>query len=416
MKWPSFKRAAQPAVQPAETRSFVSSDPLLGQLLGASYSGSVDIEKASRMAVAARCITLIAESVASAELNIYKLNPDGGATVATDHPLFSVLVDEAYPGVSAYEMKERVSAELCQWGNSVLRIHRNGRSQVTGLQPMAWGDVTVEQLTTGRARYRWADPARMGHVEVLTADEVVHLKFRSRDGLVGRSPFELASTSTAIATTQEEATGSSAINSFRPAGIVSYPGNIDPGFAENLRTTFKEKFLGSSNTNSLIVLSQDAKWTPIQFSSEQNQVLESRQWSAYEVCRVLGVPPSAVGLLLDATWGSVADESRALVMRCLRPFGKRIEAALMTALLSPEARKVYYIEHDWSDMLSGDMKERFEAYKIAREGGWYNVDDIRAKESMGKVRGGETYIQPLNYAPLGSVALNGQHSTPQVTQ
>jgi HK97 family phage portal protein len=153
-----------------------------------------------------------------------------------------------------------------------------------------------------------------------------------------------------------------------------------------------------------MVLSQDAKWTPIQFSAADSMVLESRQWSAYEIARSFGIPGSCVGLLLYSNWNSIADESRALVLRCLRPFGKRIEAQLMTALLTPEARKAYYLEHDFSEMLAGDMKTRYEGYAIARNAGFLSVDDIRAKESMSKVPGGDTYMQPLNMSELGKQA------------
>ncbi|GAJ95854.1 phage portal protein [Rhizobium rhizogenes] len=406
-----------PFKQPAQEQRIASSDPLLGQFLGARFAGSVDIEKVSNLAVAQACVKLISESIAAAELNVYKLNPAGGAEIAASHPLQSVLVDEAYNGVSSFDMKEAVAAEIATYGNSVLKVHRNGKSQVSGLQHLAWGDVTVETISsTGRPRYRWINPNKPGDVQVLTADEVVHLKYRANGKNVGQSPIALAAISMGIATAMEESQGESAENSFRPSGLISLPDAVDPTKFEALRTSFRDKFLGRRNINSLMVLDNGAKWTPIQFSAADAQLLESRQWAAYDICRIFGVPPSAVGLLLFSNWNSISDESRALVIRCLRPFGKRIEAQLSTALLSPTARKEYYLEHDWSDMLAGDQKTRYEAYAIGKQNGFLNTDEIRARESMGKVKGGDVYLQPLNYAPLGTIAVNGQHNAPQVTQ
>lgn len=103
-----------------------------------------------------------------------------------------------------------------------------------------------------------------------------------------------------------------------------------------------------------------------------------------------GVPPSAVGITDDATYSNIGEESRALVTRVLAPWAKRIESVYNVTLLSPEARKTHYIEHDLSGLLRGDLSTRYAAYKIGREAGFLSVDEIRGFENMSKVPGGDT--------------------------
>ena len=46
---------------------------------------------------------------------------------------------------------------------------------------------------------------------------------------------------------------------------------------------------------------------------------------------------------------------------------------------------------------------RYTAYKMGREGGWLNLDEIREKENMNPIPDGlgQKYIMPLNYIELG---------------
>jgi hypothetical protein len=50
-------------------------------------------------------------------------------------------------------------------------------------------------------------------------------------------------------------------------------------------------------------------------------------------------------------------------------------------------------------LLRGDAKARNEAYKIGKEGGWFNADDIRELEDLNPLPEdkGQTYLVPMNF-------------------
>ena len=52
-------------------------------------------------------------------------------------------------------------------------------------------------------------------------------------------------------------------------------------------------------------------------------------------------------------------------------------------------------------LMRGDMKARYEAYRIGREWGWLSPNDIRAWENLKGIEGGEEYLSPLNMTVLG---------------
>lgn len=390
-----------------ETRAVSSSDPFLGEFLGARWQARADIEKASGHAVAHRCIQLIAEQLAGVPLKVYRKEADGGRVTASDHALYGVLQDEFSERLTAFEGREWLLVSALMYGNAYARIERNGRSQIVALHPLKTPSVTVEKLMSGRLRYKVAKDN--GGTETYTQDEILHVRYRTADGVLGQSPIQIASAAFGLALAQQDQAGAAAENAFRPAGALVFPDKLSGNGKESAIAKFKERFIGQLKANEVMVLDGGADFKTFQFSAKDSEFLESRKLSNLDICRVWGVPPSAVGITDDATFSNIEEESRALVTRVLTPWAKRFESVYNAVLLSPEARKTHKIEHDLSGLLRGDIQKRYEAYRVGREAGFLSVDEIRGFENMSKVPGGDTYMQPLNMAPLG-VAQNAQAS------
>ncbi|RVQ49515.1 phage portal protein [Sinorhizobium medicae] len=390
--WP-FKRA--------ETR-IATSDPYLGEFLGARWTARADIEKASGLAVAHRAVQTIAENLAAMPLRVFREAANDDRQAAKEHPLYAVLHDNFNDRLTAFEGREWLAASLLTHGNGYAKIERNGRGQVTALHPLVAGSVTVEVLKSGRLRYKNALPD--GGTETLLQDEILHLRYRTADGVLGMSPIQIAASTFGLAVAQQDQAGAAAENAFRPAGALIFPDKLGGAAGkESVIARFRERFIGALKANEVMVLDGGAKFETFQFSAKDSEFLESRKLSNLDIARVFGVPPSIVGITDNSTYSNAEAESRALVIRCLAPMAKRIEQSLNSALLSPEARKSFLIEHDMSGLLRGDLVTRYNAYRIGREGGWLTVNQIRKFENMSNIgTEGDSLVQPLNMGALGA--------------
>ncbi len=154
----------------------------------------------------------------------------------------------------------------------------------------------------------------------------------------------------------------------------------------------------------MIVLDGGTEWKSFSFSSKDAEFLDSRKLTNLDICRIWGVPPTAAGITDDATYSNSDQESRALVVRCLAPMAKRLEQAMNAALLTTESRKSLFVEHDLAGLLRGDMKERYESYRVGREWGWLCPNEIRGWENLPAIEGGDEYLSPLNMTILGDRA------------
>ena len=68
----------------------------------------------------------------------------------------------------------------------------------------------------------------------------------------------------------------------------------------------------------------------------------------------------------------------------------------MSKLLNDAERDIYEIEFNMEGLVRGDMQSRYQAYAIGRQWGFLTADDIREKENMGHVEGGDKTYAPLN--------------------
>lgn len=379
-----------------------TSDPSLAEFLGHrnTATGFVDTNRASGLAVAQACISVISQNLAAMPLNVYQRGKDGGRDRATAHPLYACLHDRFNEQLTAFEGREYLIVSLLTAGNAYARIETNARGQVTALYPLHPALVTVERLENGRLRYRVAD--QRGSATVHLQEEILHIRYRlGSDGVLGTSPIQLARETFALALTQQEQASRQTGKAFRPEGALVFPQSIGGDKKSEALDKLRARVEGDVNTSGILVLDGGVEWRPLSLSSKDAEFTDSRKLSNLDVARIFSVPPTVVGITDNATYSNVDGESRALVVRCLAPMARRIETALNGALLTAESRRRLFVEHDLAGLLRGDLKARYEAYRIGREWGWLSPNEIRSWENLHKIENGEEYLSPLNMTELG---------------
>lgn len=379
-----------------------SSDPALAEFLGqrSTTTGFVDANRASGLAVAQACISVISQNLAAMPFNVYLRGEGSGRNRATSHPLHACLHDNFNDQLTAFEGREHLIVSLLTTGNAFAQIDRNARGQVVGLFPLNPAMIAVERLESGRLRYRVSD-AR-GGTKVHLQEEILHLRYRlGPDGIMGASPIQLARETFSLALTQQEQANRQAGKAFRPEGALVFPQSIGGDKKVDALDKLRTRVEGDVQSSGILVLDGGVEWKSLSLSSKDAEFLESRKLTNMDVARVFSVPPTVVGITDNATYSNVDGESRALVVRCLAPMARRIEQAMNAALLTSEGRKRYFVEHDLAGLLRGDMKARYEAYRIGREWGWISPNEIRGWENLSEIKDGNEYLSPLNMTELG---------------
>ena len=174
--------------------------------------------------------------------------------------------------------------------------------------------------------------------------------------------------------------------------------------------------VGAENAGGVAVL--EAGLTPhtISIKPVDAQMLESRQYSIEQVCRIFGVPPVMIGHAANGTttWGSGIEQ---LILQfsktCLRPMLQRIEDAIYRDIFTPEQRKTRSVKFNMDAFLEGDSTNRANFLQKMVQSGIYTVNEARSYENKPKIDGGEHSIVNGTMTRLDKVGEEPQPAAPQ---
>lgn len=163
----------------------------------------------------------------------------------------------------------------------------------------------------------------------------------------------------------------------------------------------KERFLAMiSGKREPIVLGSDWTYKPLQVSAAESQFIESQGYTDAQVARmygpgiaeVLGYAAPGGGSL---TYSNRVDRSLDLLTYAVAPWVGKFEDMWTANIAQPQTARM-----NTNAMLRMDAKTRHETYRVDREIGLYNIDELRALEDLPPLPNG----QGQDYTPLKSSA------------
>lgn len=347
----------------------------------AALRGSgVSPESAQGVATVFSCVQLIAETIATLPLHLYRT----GREKAREHPLYSVVHDRPNPEMTAAEYRELATAEVLLTGNHFSSIVRGTDGQVRELWPLA--NVQVLRLDSGRLVYEYSD--RRGTVHRLLADDVLHLRHRiGPDGVRGLSPLQVARDTFTLAQSEQQHGVSLFQNGARLSGVLESPQLLKPEQRVALRDSWQSQYGGAANSGRTPVLEAGMSYKPLGLSMADAQWVESRRFTVHEICRIYRVPPVLVGAMESANFSNSQELARQFVSLSLRRWLAMWEQGVESKCLTEAGRRQYHLEHSVEGLLRGDSSARASFYSHGIRDGWMRRSEARELENLPPIDG-----------------------------
>lgn len=370
-----FRRSAEPNSWAG------SAHPVTMASVGAATDiASVSLVEAENLAVALACVNVISSNIAAFPVLVYRRQGAERVEVA-DHWLtrfvrYGPNADQVWGALI-----ESAIASVELHGNALLEITRDADGTITGLRFIPWAWVAMQLLPSRRVAFDVYEPALPGAGAIkrrLLGDEVIHLKDRSDDGLIGRSRLSRARDVLRTATSQQTFARSFLERGAQPSGVISHDAPMNMEQKEHLRESFTNRHAGPANAGRALILDGGLTWQAMQVSPEDAELLNSRRFAVEEIARVYGVPPPMIGDLSHGTFTNSREAARWFGQFTLTPRVRRLEAELNRALFGYGAR--YEVEFDMSSLLRSDPETRWASHKIAVETGVLDTDEVREIE------------------------------------
>ena len=364
---------------------------------------SVNTQNAERITAVMASVRILAETVASLPLVLYKRERTGKFR-AIDHPLYNVLHTQANPEMSSWNLREALVRNQVLTGNGYCEIESNEAGQITALWPLISETTSIWRDAARNLWYVVELPTSVGGgFAKLPAERVFHLRMFSRNGLTGRSVITMAREALGLAIATEESGARFFKNGSQIGVVLEHPGKLDEPTANRIAQSWAQAHEGLTNSHRAAVLEEGMKVEKIGVSPEEAQFLESRKFQVSEIARMFRIPPHMIGDLEKATFSNIEQQSTEFVVYSLMPWLSNFEQAINTQLLTAPERKIYFSKFLVDGLLRGDILSRYQAYGYARQNGWLSANDIREKEDMNPVTGGDAYLVPLNMVPSDQV-------------
>lgn len=359
-------------------------------------------EAALSIATVYRAVNVLAHSVASIPLVIYRRLDDGGKERAREHPQYDLLHDQPNRWMTSFRYRHLLMAQAILWGNHYAELlpGPGALGQIAPLNP----DTTrvVDQMGDGRLLYVTQDVnARgLGPERRLVQDEVFHVRGFSIDGKSGLPLSRVARNAMGLALAAERHGSMFLRNGAQYSGLLTSEKYIDPKKAKELEDAWAATRGGARGSGRMPVLG-GLKFQATSQDNRASQWTEARTFQVEELLRFLGVPGVLVGYTdKTATHASAEQFFLHYVLHSVRPWTENIASELNFSVVTNSPN--YFADFVLEGLLKGDIKTRYTAHQLAILSGWKTRNEVRVEENYN--RGPEAldeFMEPMNMGIAG---------------
>jgi HK97 family phage portal protein len=355
-----------------------------------------DLVAMSNAAVYA-CVRVLRETIGSLPFHVYRQVDDRTKEKDRNYYLWRVLHDRPNDWQTPQEWKEMGVTHLCLRGNFFCAIHGVGKAMQ--LEPLEPDRMKVEQLENRQLKYTYRK--KDGGEHNYRPSDIFHVRGMTLDGIVGLSVLSYARNAIGLAVAQETHGAALFRNGGLPAFWISRPAGRKwtDGARRNFRQGWRKLHGGAENAGNPPIMEDDMEIHELGMTNRDTQWIESAGLSAQDICRFFGVWPEMIG----ADSGTVAEtvEQRSIQFKTytLRPLAKRFEESADRDLVMDHPN--HFTKLNLGALMAGDEKSQAEADNIKIQGGLRKVNELRERDDLNPVDGGDITRFPMNMQPAG---------------
>lgn len=369
MRFKFFKKRG--VTNTSDTPSTPITPPVDDVLLSALMKGeTITRDKAMTLPAVAGAVDFISNIIASMPVKLYKYK-QGKVEALDGDSRVKLLNGDTGDTLDAFQFKKAMVEDylLGKGGYAYIRRYRN---EVTGLFYVE--DIYITIMKNFQPIFK--DYVILVEGQEYKPYEFIKLLRKTKDGSSGVGlTVEL---SKALETAYQTL--------LYQLGLVKSGGN-KKGFLKSVRKLGQDEInvlknawqnLYANNESNVVVLNNGLEFQEASNSSVEMQLNESKKTLQDEINNIF----------------HIQDDFYDTFKQAIYPIVKAFETALNRDLLLEKEKKNYFFEFDVKEIVKANIKERYEAYKLAKESSFMTINEIRKAENM-------EYIEGLDVVNVG---------------
>ncbi|MGI5966754.1 phage portal protein [Anaerotruncus rubiinfantis] len=359
-----FKRKGQEIR--ADTSEVQMDDPLLKALLG---GGNVTKDIALQVPAVGGGIDLIANIVASTPIKLYQDN-GGKAEEIKDDPRLRLLGDETGDTLNANEFWKAIVRDYYTGKGGYAYINREKGS----FKSLHYVDETeISIVKNPDPIFKDFDILVRGHT--YKPYDFLKILRNTKDGAQGVPITQESSKLIEIAYQTLCFERNLVKRGGNKRGYLKAQKRVEAGVLSQIREAFRRLYSNDDGEN-MIVLNADIDFQEASNTSVEMQLNENKLTNAGEFSKIFHISPEVMS-------GKATEEDTASLAKLAAiPLMITIQCALNKDFLLEKEKGKYYWAFDTKELLKGDMKERFDAYKVALDANFMQIDEVRYAEDL----------------------------------
>ena len=359
-----------------ETPTPVEPDPIVDDvLLKALLEGeTITREKALTLPAVSGAVDFISNCVACMPVKLYKIR-DGKVEEKADDPRVKMLNGDTGDTLDAFQMKKAMVTDYLLGKGGYCFIEKV-RNDVTGLFYVEDRYITILKVYEPIHKHYeifvggYDENNKEKNLGTFKPHQFIKILRNTKDGASGEGLT--VEVSKALETAYQTL--------LYQLGMVATGGN-KRGFLKSERKLAQEeidvlkrawKNLYANSSENVVVLNAGLDFKEASNSAVETQLNESKQTLGDEINKIFHIYPN--------------DFERTF-KEAIYPIIKAFETALNRDLLLEKEKKNHFYEFDVKEIVKVTVKERYEAYKLAKETGFMTLNEIRREENMEYVEG-----------------------------
>ena len=336
-------------------------DVLLRSLL---CGEEIDEKKALNIPAVARCVNLICETVSMIPVKLYKEEIIDGKRKTVEVPedaRCSLLNEDTKDALDGTQFKKAMVRDYLLNGNAYAYINKR-RNAVKSLNYVDCSNILITKNT---------DPIFKDYnisVQGQTYKPFEFLKIMksTKDGARGVGIIEENNELLKVAYTTLKFEQNLVSTGGNKKGFINAKNRLTKEAIDALKAAW-DKFY-SNNEEKMIILNDGLTFQEASNTSVEMQLNENKNSINNSILDIFGVP---------TTWNW-----ETFIKTAVMPILKTIECALNRDLLLEKEKKSLYFAFDTKEIIKGDIKTRFEAYKTALDSNLMQIDEVRYLEDL----------------------------------
>jgi HK97 family phage portal protein len=342
-----------------------SEDVLLQALLG---KPTVTKESALNIPSLNGCINYIANTVSMLPIKLYK-EEDGKVTEIKNDTRISILNDDTRDTLDAVQFWRAMITDYFLGKGGYAYINKKG-NQIISLHYVREEEVSILKNTDPIFK----DYDIMVNGLIYKPFEFVKILRNTRDGCTGTSIIAEASKILSVFYNTLIFEENLVAKGGNKKGFIKSPNQLSDEAMAKLKEAYKQLY--SNNEENVVVLNKGLEFQEASNSSVEMQLNENKETNSAEICKLINVPETIIKG--TATSQDYINGFKMAVMPVIRV----IESALNRDFLLEREKDTYYWAFDTKEMTKGDIKTRYEAYKVGIEANFLQPDEVRYMEDL----------------------------------